>query len=219
MFLRKLLNNIINILLPQRCLSCRKFGEIICEDCLYRLPKESNVYGITTLFPYSDPTIQKAIWLLKYKGVKEVVKPFSKVLHERLIEDLSSLMELSLENEAKIIVIPVPLSKEREYERGFNQSAVLAQELMNIDGGRSFEIRADILKKIRHTTSQVSIKNKAERLKNLSGAFVLENKDAIKDRIVVLLDDVTTTGTTLNECAKVLRRAKPRNIIKVALSH
>jgi competence protein ComFC len=219
MSFQKFLNSIINLLLPQRCLSCRKFGEIICDDCLYKLPNESSVYGITTLFPYSDPTIQRAIWLLKYKGVKEVVKPLAKALHERLIEDLSSLMELSLENESKIVLIPVPLSKEREHERGFNQSAVLAKELVNIDDGQSFELWTDILKKTRHTQSQVTIKNKSERLKNLQGAFSLENKEVIKDRIVVLLDDVTTTGTTLNECAKVLRRAKPRHIIKVALAH
>lgn len=215
----RLINKVLNILLPQRCLSCCKLGEIICDDCLYSLPNESSVHGITTLFPYSDPTIQRAIWLLKYKGVKEVVKPLAKVLHERLIEDISSLMELLLENDSKIILIPVPLSKEREYERGFNQSAVLAEEIVRVDNGRSFELWTDILKKIRHTQSQVTIKNKAERLKNLSGAFVLENKDTIKNRIVVLIDDVTTTGTTLNECAKVLRRAKPKHIIKVALAH
>lgn len=209
----------LSFILPQRCLSCRKVGEIICEDCVCKLPREANSDGIITLFPYSAPVIRKSVWLLKYKGVKEVSKPLIRATYERLIEDLSTVMELSLENDNKIILIPVPLSKEREKERGFNQSAVLAEELVGIDGGRSFELQTNVLKKIRHTPSQVSIKNKAERLKNLSGAFVLENKEVIKGRIVVLLDDVTTTGTTLNECAKVLRRANPCNIIKIALAH
>ncbi len=214
-----IIQKILNILLPQRCLSCRKFGELICDACMRTLPKESNVYGITTLFSYADPVIQRAIWLLKYKGISAVVKPLARVAHERLIEDLSSLMELSLETGGKIVLIPAPLSKERELERGFNQSALICEELYKIDDGRSFELRTDILKKVKNTPSQVSIKNKTERIKNLHGVFALENKEAIKNRIVVLLDDVTTTGTTLNECAKVLRRAKPRHIIKVALAH
>ena len=220
MNIKDFFNNILHLLLPQRCLSCQKFGEIICESCLYKLPKESNVYGITTLFSYSDPTIQKAIWLLKYKGVKEVVKPFAKIIHERLLEDLSSVVELSLADpNNKIVLIPTPVSKEKEKERGFNQTALLAKELVSQDSGKSFEIRIDILKKVKNTPSQVSIKNRTERLKNLKGAFVLENKESIRGRIVILLDDVTTTGTTLNECAKVLRHAKPRQIIKVALAH
>ena len=110
-------NSILRLLLPQRCLSCRKYGEIICEECLYRLPKESSPYGITTFFSYSDKTVQKAIWLLKYKGVREIAKPLAKVAYERLLEDLSSLAELSLVSNKKIVIVPVPLSKEREKER------------------------------------------------------------------------------------------------------
>ncbi|MDO8493463.1 MAG: phosphoribosyltransferase family protein [bacterium] len=219
------IQKILDILLPQRCLSCGKFSELICDDCLYRLPKESNVYGITTLFSYSDPVIKRALWLLKYKGVRAIVRPLAKVVHERLIEDLSSIMQLSLalseappHSVAKIVLIPVPLSKEREQERGFNQSTLLVEELVRIDC-QSFKLHTDVLKKIKNTPSQVSIKNKSERIKNLRGAFALENKEVIKDKIVILLDDITTTGTTLNECAKVLRPAKPRHIIKVALAH
>lgn len=217
--LKEYLDRILDILLPQRCLSCRRIGEIICENCLYKIPKEANIQGIKTFFSYSDPVIQRAIWLLKYRGVKTVVKPLAKVVHEILIEDLSSIMELSLESGSKIVLIPAPLSKERERERGFNQSTLLAEEICRIDNGQSFEVRTDILRKIKNTPSQVEIKNKTERIKNLQGAFALEKSDAIKDRIVILLDDVTTTGTTMNECAKVLRRGKPRNIIKIALAH
>ena len=219
MNIKDLIKKILDLILPQRCLSCEKRGEIICDKCLYRLPKESSIYGITTLFSYSDKTVQKAIWLLKYKGIKEVAKPLAKITYERLLEDLSNITELSLTNSGKIILIPVPLSRDKQRERGFNQSTILAKEIADLDNSRSFELRTDILKKIKATPSQVSIKNRIARVKNLKKAFVMENKEVIKDRVVIILDDVTTTGTTLNECAKVLRKARPRHIIKVAMAH
>ena len=157
--------------------------------------------------------------MLKYKGVREIAKPLAKVAYERLLEDLSSLAELSLVSNKKIVIVPVPLSKEREKERGFNQSVLLAEEIVKLDNSGSFDLRTDVLRKIKNTPSQVSIKDRTKRLKNLNKVFIIENKVKIKDRIVVLLDDITTTGTTLNECAKVLRRAKPRRIIKMAIAH
>ena len=220
---------ILNLILPQRCLSCRSLGEIICEGCLYKLPKEANPYGITTLFSYSDSIVQRAIWLLKYKGVREIAKPLARMANERLLEDLSSMAEFALlgnlvsksnsSGSEKIVIVPVPLSKERERERGFNQAEILAREIVRLDESRSFELRTDILKKIKDTPSQVSIKNRTERIKNLSKAFVLKNGWGIRGRLVVVLDDVTTTGTTLSECVKVLKKAKPRRIIKVAIAH
>ncbi len=160
MNLKTLFNKIIYILIPQKCLACGKLGEIICDNCLYKLPKESNIYGINTIFSYSDPTIRRAIWLLKYKGIREVAKPLAKITYEKLLEDLSSLAELLLQTDSKIVIIPTPLSKEREKERGYNQSTIIAEELIKLDAGRSFELRTDILIKNRHTPSQVSINNR-----------------------------------------------------------
>jgi len=212
------LSTLLNLLLPQKCLSCDKIGELLCESCLYKLPKEQSPYGVTTIFPYSDPVVRQAIWLLKYRGVNKIVEPLARVVYEKIVEELADLSELH-QNKEKIIIVPVPLSKERERERGFNQTMLLAKEIVRIDSGRSLEFRPDILKKVTDTPSQVSIKNRAERIKNLKDAFVLENKTATKNKVVVLLDDVTTTGATLNECAKVLRRAHPRLIFKLAVAH
>lgn len=219
MRIKDIFHNIMRLILPQKCLSCGILGEIICENCLYRLPKESSIYGITTIFAYSDPTVKKAIWLLKYKGIREVVKPFAKIIHERLLEDLAGTSELMLNQGEKILIVPAPLSKERLKERGFNQSEELARGIVNLDGGQSFTLGNNILIKTKNTPSQVSIKNRTKRIKNLRGVFALQNKAAARDKIIVLLDDVTTTGTTLSECARVLRRAKPRLIIKLALAH
>ena len=210
---------ILAIILPANCLACDKFGESICGRCIELLPKEQSPYGVMTFFAYSDSVVQKAIWLIKYKGASSVIKPFARIIRERIIEELSETNELMLTRGEKIVIIPVPLSKERLKERGFNQAEVLAKEIIKIDGGQSFILGNNVIEKIKNTPTQVSIKNRSERLKNLKGAFALINTNAIKDRIVILLDDVSTTGTTLDECAKVLKHAKPRKIIKMALAH
>ncbi|MBI5140315.1 MAG: ComF family protein [Candidatus Vogelbacteria bacterium] len=219
---RNLLNKIIYLLLPQRCISCGRFGEIICGECLSRLPRENNPYGAISFYSYGNPTVKKAIWLLKYKGCYSIAKKFAESVYDELIEELSEHLELlNPDKNEKVILIPVPLSKERLRERGYNQAEIFAGELVKINKGVNFEIAIDILEKIKHTPSQVSIKDREERLKNLKGAFRLnpKMKDGIRDRIAILIDDVVTTGTTLGECERVLRRGRPRKIIKVAIAH
>ncbi|MBI3632662.1 MAG: ComF family protein [Candidatus Vogelbacteria bacterium] len=183
------------------------------------LPHESSPYGITTIFAYSDPVIRKAIWLLKYRGGTAVIKPLARAMHDRIIEELSDTNELLLNGEQKILLVPVPLSKERQKERGFNQAEVIAKAILGYDLGNSFELENSVLIKTRHTKSQVETRNKTDRLHNLKGAFTINNPEKIKDRIIILLDDVTTTGATIEECSRVLKRAKPRKIIKLALAH
>ena len=210
---------ILAIILPANCLACGKFGESICDNCIELLPKEQSPYGVMTFFAYSDPIVQKAIWLIKYKSASSVIKPFARIIRERIIEELSETNELMLNRGEKIVIVPVPLSKERLKGRGFNQAEVLAREIIKIDSDQSFILGNNVIEKIKNTPTQVSIKNRSERLKNLKGAFALINTNAIKDRIVILLDDVSTTGTTLDECTKVLKHAKPRKIIRMALAH
>ena len=213
------IDQILNLLLPQRCLSCNKIGESICDECLLQLPKEASPYGITTIFAYGDPIIRKAIWLLKYKGGTEVVKPLARVMYERILEELSDTSEIMLNRGQKIVLVPVPLSKERQKERGFNQAEVIAKEIIAHNKGESFVLENSVLLKNRHTASQVEIKNRTDRMHNLRGAFGLCNTELIKGKIIILLDDVTTTGATMEECSRVLKHAKPRKIIKLALAH
>ncbi|MEK7066457.1 MAG: phosphoribosyltransferase family protein [Patescibacteria group bacterium] len=220
--LKKIIDEILYLLLPQRCISCSKFGEIICEECLSRLPRENNPYGALSFYPYSDPTVKTAIWLLKYKGVYSVAQIFAQNIYGELIEELSDLLEmLNPDENEKVLLIPAPLSRERLKERGYNQSGIFAKELLKINNSENFELATDILEKIKNTPSQVSIKDRGQRLKNLKGAFRLnpKTKPKLKNRIVVLIDDVITTGTTMEECAKVLKRGNPRKIIKIALAH
>lgn len=104
-------------------------------------------------------------------------------------------------------LLPLPLSAQRLAERGFNQAWELARALHRSSGCRA-GLQARLLIRIRHTEAQTRL-NREQRLKNLSGAFMVEPlwAEAIRDRTVVLVDDVMTSGASLNAAAKVLRQA------------
>ena len=100
------------------------------------------------------------------------------------------------------IVVPVPLHPARERERGFNQAALLADLL---SAQRSIQNKP-VLERIRYTTTQTAF-DRAERMKNLHGAFHLRKNVDVRELRVLLIDDVLTTGSTLSECARVLKKA------------
>jgi ComF family protein len=100
-------------------------------------------------------------------------------------------------------MIPVPLHPKRLRERGFNQSLLLAR---NVASSLGTELDFLSLRRIRYTQPQTGLKSD-ERRKNVSRAFELKDRKCVKGRTVILVDDVATTGNTLNECARVLRRS------------
>jgi ComF family protein len=101
------------------------------------------------------------------------------------------------------LTIPVPLHPKRLRERGFNQSLLLARHVASSLGA---ELDFLSLRRIRYTQPQTGLKSD-ERRKNVSRAFEFMNHGSVKGRTVILVDDVATTGNTLNECARVLRRS------------
>jgi ComF family protein len=100
------------------------------------------------------------------------------------------------------VIVPVPLHPARERERGFNQAALLAELLSDAIAVPS----RPVLERTRYTTTQTAY-DRAERMENLHGAFRLRKKQDVRDLRVLLIDDVLTTGSTLSECARVLKGA------------
>jgi ComF family protein len=143
------------------------------------------------------------------------------LVHLKYISDLG-LSEILAENLALIlqtshwdyeIIVPVPASKKRLYERGYNQAAILAQTL-SIIVNRPYESRA--LMKIRETRSQVNL-TIPERRKNIYGAFIA-NTNKVTGRDILIVDDVTTTGATLNACAEALKKAGAKKVVALTVA-
>jgi ComF family protein len=128
-------------------------------------------------------------------------------------KDLAHLVYRALSREEEIwwkvdVVVPVPLHPKRKKERGFNQAQIIAKELARIKG---IEVGDQLLLKIKNVPPQTSLRVE-EREENVSGAFAVAEKDKIKGSVVLLVDDVYTTGSTIRECSSVLRNADVKEV-------
>jgi len=224
--------SVLDFVFPLRCPGCNKKGTWFCEDCLANLKLvetfscavcgKNAIKGIThpacqgrytldrmvSVYQY-EGAIRKAIRWLKYKEVTGLAK----ILSDLMVEEVRELgMEVGLET----IIIPVPLHWRRAWDRGFNQAELLARPF-----GKSFnlEVRDDLLRRRRHTDPQTKLKYD-ERQKNVSGAFVVpkSKEEEVEERDFLLIDDVCTTGATLNACANALKRAGARYVWALTLA-
>lgn len=153
--------------------------------------------GILTVGSYNDEILRKAVHALKFEGVKDMAKILGQLLSEKL--------KFALEKDVSSFVLnPLPLHPRRERFRGFNQSQLIAKEI-----SRNLNIPVvNLLKKVRSTSPQASIDSKFSDLRkqNISKVFELHDyylSNPIPEKII-LIDDVFTTGSTMEEAAKVL---------------
>ncbi len=187
------------------------------ETLPYSIHTAQKPYPSFSFFSYETHTTRTLIWQLKYKGNKKVASFFAQRMYDLLCEELS---DFELYNNFKDpLLIPIPISKKRKWLRGYNQTELLAKELENIDQSKNFNYLKNVLYKIKDTKSQARLKDKKERQKNLKDSFTVKDISRIKNRNIILLDDVLTTGSTLTEASRVLREAGVRKIIWVTVAH
>lgn len=212
----------LDILFPLECCYCKKRGETLCSDCYDRIdepsvPKDENLF---VAVGYHDPIVRGAIQKLKYEGYRAIAKPLARLIYERVMK--KNLLPIL--GERDVVLIPIPLSKKRFRERGFNQAELIAKALMSIilaenpvwDGKISLE--SNTLIKERHTESQVVVSSREERLRNLKNSMTLKNGDKIAGKDIIVIDDVATTGATAEEARRALREAKVKRIFTVAVA-
>jgi competence protein ComFC len=116
------------------------------------------------------------------------------------------------------ILIPIPVTRRTKTSRGWNQCELLALEIGKLDEGKNIEIICNALLKTKQTEDQVG-KSKIEREKNLKGCFAVKNPELIKNKNIILLDDIITTGATMKEARKTLLEAGAKRVICLAVAH
>lgn len=218
----------LDLLFPKWCVGCRRRGDFICPVCqnsLVRIsapvcsrcgrPQISGILcpgcvswsaaidGIRAPFRF-DGVIRQAVYDLKYHNIRALAVPLA-----RLINDY--LMSNPLPGE---ILVPVPLHRKRLRERGYNQSGLLARELGKL---ANLPVVNDCLVRQKHTSPQARTAAVAERHSNVDGAFICSSSD-IHGKTVLLIDDVATSGATLNAGAIALKAAGASSVWGLALA-
>ena len=178
-------------------------GVSVCERCADN-DEPWNFSRARSGFTYAEP-IKNLILRLKYSAEGDVAKFAA-----------SQLFQTFSENKMHAdVLIPVPLSRRRAKVRGYNQATLVAQELAKIiktQTGAQVAVAENTLVRVKQTEAQKKM-NVKQRQENLRGAFEIRSPfDEITEKRVVIIDDVFTTGTTANECARVLRAANPKSV-------
>jgi competence protein ComFC len=220
----------LGALFPQRCLGCGIFDTWMCMDChgslalitqqrcpfcthhtpLGQVCPECTQHtsyaldGIYVASTFMDPRIKKLVHYFKYKFIRELADPIAVLMAQSLQHS---------ELPSPDILVAVPLHSRRKRWRGYNQSQELLEQLDLI-----IPQSTDNLIRRRFTTSQVSKGKRAKRLKNLHGAFSVIDPSVFAHKNVLLIDDIVTTGTTLNECAKALKKAGAKSVTGFVLA-
>lgn len=217
---RILLDRLLNIVFPRICVGCGILNEDVCAACLARAPlaDQSNLRerNIITLFSYQHETIKHAIWALKYGNRRDIAKVLGNFAHAHLAEELAE--RATFENFTDVVLVPIPLSKKRRHERGYNQSALLAHAIAQADY-EYFSVATDALVKIRDTESQMKIRERKKRLANLRGAFIVDKPELVRGRNIIVIDDIVTTGATITEAKRALLDAGAKRVIGLAVAH
>lgn len=200
------MTQILDLLFPPKCEVCGSF----CDTALCRECSQKITYLSPSIFIHS---------VGEYEGVlKKAIKRFKFNRSRRLAEPLGWLMAKYLNRHlwknSLDLIIPVPLHKKRLAERGFNQSELLAFKITEICG---IPAVAGLLLRKLDTPPQFNLPRQ-KRLYNVAGAFEVSGGELIKDKNILLVDDIYTTGATVAECTKTLKTAGAQSVCILTLS-
>lgn len=226
---------ILKFIFLEECLGCQKTGQIICKECTHEI-KEENIYNnlksiewIKISLSYKNTILKKALFLLKYNYVKSISIYLAQIVYLDFLNFIKTILkERKIEN-AGIIIIPIPISKKRLIERNYNQSEELLKEILKlikirekIDLENNFNSR--LLIKVKNTIKFASSHSISERENLIKNAFKINDlydKDFLENKIIILFDDITTTGATFYEARKTFIEfgVKKENIFGFAVAH
>lgn len=214
---------LFSLFFPRRCLGCGKTGGYFCSECLNLVSLDPEricpvcerpsiggrthpgcltstaLDGLTSIFSYKG-IIKKGIAKLKYRFVSDLASDLVELFLASCGED-KTFSDFCLEKQS--VLVPIPLHPQRERWRGFNQSALLGKMIAD---NLNLDFVSSLLKRTKNTKPQIKLKEK-ERKENIKGAFLVSPNISISQSLNILLfDDVWTTGATLKEAGKVLKK-------------
>lgn len=245
--LKKIHKFILDTLFPILCLDCRKEGSWLCPKCLEKIrliPFQAcplcekiatekgracsrcsgkilaekgflPIDGLLTAVKYGNGNISHLVHLYKYSFLFDLSIPLGKLLVKSFIQNNLPLPDF---------ILPVPLHARRLRWRGFNQAELLSRYIsQNITPAFSIPVITDLIIRERYTLPQMKIKTYSERQKNIRGAFRISPKnpaviEKIRGKKILLIDDIATTGATLLECGKLLKKSGAKEVFGAVIA-
>ncbi|MDO8741845.1 MAG: ComF family protein [Candidatus Roizmanbacteria bacterium] len=222
-----------DFLFPKFCLGCGYIGVYLCVSCQNKLKpieqdvclycrkpslfglthpgcqKKLNIDGLLALYYYS-PILKKIIKNIKYRLATEVWQEFYRIIKPETIAKLGFYKKLS----SDFIIQPIPLSKNKYNERGFNQAKIISlffQKFIN------YPI-VNLLVRKKGVLPQAQLGSLRKRYQNVRGSFQVVDKKLLNNKRVILVDDIVTTGSTVKEAAKILKEAGAKRVYILALA-
>ena len=228
---------LFDLLFPFSCVECGVEGEVWCAACrcvVRTVPPScvrcglwtpagsrtragrtctsckphSSIYAYVSPYLYDAPSVRELVHRLKYQRVRAIAPLFGACLADAFTKAAISLSDISY-------IVPISLHPARERTRGFNQSGLIADEMSRLTG---CPVRNNVLRRRRRTAPQVECSGE-ERLANVRDAFAVADPLAVHDAKILLLDDVKTTGATLEEAARVLKGAGAKRVWAATVAH
>ena len=209
---REMLETIKNLIYPPKCGICGKLNKkYLCRECKKKLER----YAICEILENRNPYIffDEQISIFSYKSlIRNEILSFkfgeASYLYKTFVNFLIKNQKVFQKIKSYDIIIPVPISKKRKRERGYNQSLLIARE---ISKNTNIEIAQNCLYKTKNTIEQSKL-NREEREKNVQNVYTIKNEQILENKKILLIDDILTTGNTLNSCSKELKKGKPDKI-------
>lgn len=228
-FFDEIQKNLLNVLFPVFCNGCSKLllknENVICTKCIHNLPftqhnniKETEIdkvfyglipfeFGASMLYFTKKGVSQNLIHNLKYRNRQEIGTYLGNLYAKELI-DLAVFKEIDY-------IIPVPLHQKRFHERGYNQVTTFCKAIEN---NLKIPVLDDVLVKKHHLKS-LTDKSKEGRLEHIKNAFSIENQHKIEGKHILIIDDVFTTGATIEACAKEVLKIKNTKISILTMAY
>ena len=229
--------------MPIRCIGCLKYIDFepgpICQQCLLNIPvnnsllcpicqqrliihqneliqcpthkHQSSLSFLACATSFNDHRTQKLIHLFKYKNLKSCAPPLSQIIM-RYLEQIKLEKLIDFKDWA---IVPIPLTKNKLRQRGYNQSEIIGTLISN---QIKMLIIQNALIKTKESRPQAQTKTKIERIENVKNSFGIQNNALIKNKKIILLDDVITTGSTISEAARALKKAGASDIVGLTIA-
>jgi len=215
---KNILEQILNLFYPPMCGICGKLNQnFLCQKCNNTLKNQAK-FNVEN-FQKKEKYFKELLYIFKYEGIirKTILKykfQEGSYLYKTFVNFILKNQKFFEFIKSYDTIVPVPISKKRYKERGYNQSYLIAKE---ISKKTKLELQNRCIIKSKNVIEQSKL-NKEEREKNIKGVYEIIDKENLQNKRIILVDDIYTTGNTVNECCRILQKAQPKSISVIVIA-